>query len=693
MSGVTHPARDDTHALDTQVLRLALVLTGGVSLAVWMGGVVAELQELTRPGGRYAALCELTRTRVSIDVIGGSSAGGINGALLAVALAFDADLTGMRDVWLEHAGLDDLLREPGDGPVPSLLRGDDYFMPTLHKALTQLAGGRLTAPADRPLDVILTGTLLDGQRQEYEDDFGSALIDTTHRAEFRFRRGAAAGRDDFADPHAVDKLALACRATSSFPGAFEPVLCRLGPDDPLGMARHVNFTASSYVIDGGVLVNKPLRPVLDALADHPAAAGEQRIVAYVQPAADHATSFGIDVLPGFARVVQAGLLTLPHTESLARDLAALTAHNDAVDGPRTARLLHISAEATNSFDERRHPQDKLAGLQLQHFGAFYRSSWRANDWMWGRLDAATRITQLLLSPGRIAALRRADPSFTDTCLDMLRQLAAADCWDEAAVRGELESLGGEPNGLPRALPACVRAAAGPLQAAVLREELPVLVERLSVDHAAGHRQTSGAGALRASVAAWSWPPTYGQLQTALVACTVGSERLDDDAGSPAHRRLMDKATRVMVRATRSTHRPGERQRVRPPISVLGTAHDLVLGERRAASAAAGLLAVGGVLLLAAAGQRSAQLGAASVGALLAVLGVLIANLLSRRPRRTLVVTLVAAAACVPLAMVGTWVWRASLLAVLAADLGRSVLNHIGQRSGYRQPSSAGRSAW
>lgn len=40
--------------------------------------------------------------------------------------------------------------------------------------------------------------------------------------------------------------------------------------------------------------------------------------------------------------------------------------------------------------------EKLAGVGLGHFAGFYRRSWRANDFMWGRLDAAARIVDLLL---------------------------------------------------------------------------------------------------------------------------------------------------------------------------------------------------------------------------------------------------------------------------------------------------------
>ena len=40
-------------------------------------------------------------------------------------------------------------------------------------------------------------------------------------------------------------------------------------------------------------------------------------------------------------------------------------------------------------------------MQLHHFGAFYKRSWRANDWMWGRPDGAGWLVHVLLDPRRI----------------------------------------------------------------------------------------------------------------------------------------------------------------------------------------------------------------------------------------------------------------------------------------------------
>ena len=45
-------------------------------------------------------------------------------------------------------------------------------------------------------------------------------------------------------------------------------------------------------------------------------------------------------------------------------------------------------------------KDKLAGAQLANFGAFFSAKWRGNDWMWGRLDAAQGLVDLLTDSSR-----------------------------------------------------------------------------------------------------------------------------------------------------------------------------------------------------------------------------------------------------------------------------------------------------
>src|SRR4051812_33301191 len=80
-------------------VRVAMALNGGVSLAIWMGGCAVEIdcarrahqtgpEEIVGFPTRtvYAAICKSLSRRLVVDVMSGSSAGGINGALLAAAI-------------------------------------------------------------------------------------------------------------------------------------------------------------------------------------------------------------------------------------------------------------------------------------------------------------------------------------------------------------------------------------------------------------------------------------------------------------------------------------------------------------------------------------------------------------------------------------------------------------------------------
>ena len=139
----------------TQDIRLAVVLNGGVSLAVWMSGVTHELNLLVQasrgrgtPDARpsaYADLLDVLQADARIDVIAGTSAGGINGGFLALGLVHGCDLTGLRTLWQDQGALGTLLRNPRHKDQPSLLRGE-YF----HDELAEGLRPGLGDPAGRP---------------------------------------------------------------------------------------------------------------------------------------------------------------------------------------------------------------------------------------------------------------------------------------------------------------------------------------------------------------------------------------------------------------------------------------------------------------------------------------------------------------------------------------------------------------
>lgn len=76
-----------------------------------------------------------------------------------------------------------------------------------------------------------------------------------------------------------------------------------------------------------------------------------------------------------------------------------------------------------------HSPDHLTGLQAHQFGAFYRPSWRMNDWLHGRMDGANDIVRILLSPERLRQLGTPP----DRMLEMIRSIAVDAAEDHDRV--------------------------------------------------------------------------------------------------------------------------------------------------------------------------------------------------------------------------------------------------------------------
>src|SRR4051812_9710514 len=94
----------------TREVRLGLVMYGGVSLAIYINGVVQEFFNAVRGRGVYRLIKALTDSDVVVDIISGTSAGGINGILLANALCASKELAPTAMLWREHGGIQRMLR-------------------------------------------------------------------------------------------------------------------------------------------------------------------------------------------------------------------------------------------------------------------------------------------------------------------------------------------------------------------------------------------------------------------------------------------------------------------------------------------------------------------------------------------------------------------------------------------------------
>lgn len=147
-------------------VRLAVVLYGGVSLAVYIHGVTREILNLVRASKLFHAgsgappatgdstaiyydllkrLAPSIDLRVVVDLISGASAGGINGVMLGRALAHDLPLAPHRDLWLKNADVTSL-----SAPASLVSRlGKAALAPLFDRLLTRRFGQQAADPETR----------------------------------------------------------------------------------------------------------------------------------------------------------------------------------------------------------------------------------------------------------------------------------------------------------------------------------------------------------------------------------------------------------------------------------------------------------------------------------------------------------------------------------------------------------------
>ncbi|MEO6422726.1 MAG: patatin-like protein [Candidatus Nitrotoga sp.] len=337
-------------------MRIALVMNGGVSLAIWIGGVTQEINRLVGDetvcgGSVYKRLCEMLSLGPRVDIISGTSAGGINGALLALAMSQGKPLDPLRDIWLDKGDILTLLRQPAQADPPSLLDGG-YFYKAMVEGFQKIRdqqGLGLQKPALVPIELTLTTTVLRDEVRDFPDDVGTVIRDVTHRGLMTFNRGPDLDSDPFATPDIVAKLGAGARATASFPTAFEPFYLPAA-DEKITSGKvqvpclegHTNFKLGCFVVDGGVLDNNPLEAAVDAVFRQRAEGEVRRVLAYVVPDPGHIPdppSEDPDRIPTLISTTLASLVNIPRVESVSGQLRAISEHNRKVGRQRDTRLL------------------------------------------------------------------------------------------------------------------------------------------------------------------------------------------------------------------------------------------------------------------------------------------------------------------------------------------------------------------
>ena len=320
-------------------LRLALVCYGGVSLAVYMHGVTKELFKLIRaarefdkqpstnpfragspPYGTEAAYFDALQgladqgqpLTVSIDIIAGTSAGGINGIALSKGLALGASQEPLTEVWIQKGDLRQLLRAPAfagllvQGVIAVARQAISLWSPSsplrgermsrlLLGALQQMDNGAETTllPPGGTLELLVTATDLNGFEVLVPSGAGGASQRDRNNAQVFDFRGDDGACEQFGKTFTAD-LAFSGRATASFPGAFAPVSQEsFAKETQQQLELHSSvfrnsypdpdFARNAYFVDGGVLDNAPFDLVIEAISHRRAESEVHRRIIYIEP--------------------------------------------------------------------------------------------------------------------------------------------------------------------------------------------------------------------------------------------------------------------------------------------------------------------------------------------------------------------------------------------------------------------------
>ncbi len=444
-------ATDESSLAPEMEVRLAVVMYGGVSLAIYINGVAQELLRLVRatavtpadsktPSAPLLGHGELRgservyrklgqfledrpdecnergeprqhekvsaipdsapiRRRVVVDILSGTSAGGINGIYLAKALANQQSLDDVKRLWVTEAGIEKLINDkrPIEGlkdikaqrPPESLLDSRRMYMKLLYafEGMDAAQGG---APRPDPargqaspfvdeMDLYVTATDIAGLPLPIRLA-DRAVCEPRHKSVFHFLYAPASAtgdaRNDFEKAN-NPMLAYAARCTSAFPFAFEPMtladVALLPPykgspglfeehketwkkkffkdytrEAGACPARDTDDFVRRAFGDGGYLDNKPFSHATETLLRRRADVVVDRKLLYIEPSPEHPADGSAPAeRPDAVRNVAAAVLTLPRKETIREDIERVTARNRLL--ARVGRILGSTQEDVGAF--------------------------------------------------------------------------------------------------------------------------------------------------------------------------------------------------------------------------------------------------------------------------------------------------------------------------------------------------------
>ena len=352
-------------------MQLGLVVYGGVSLAIYTHGICQEFYHAVRGRGIYKLVKALVDADLVVDLVSGSSAGGVNGILLSYAIANSnerevVDYSAFARIWRNSGDLLKLLQKPNLFKSPAAgtrLDGESFYQRELLASIIGAIEHKLPRSAQewfsptKELDLAIAGTDYLGKIDRTFTENPLNLKSKNHRALFRLKHRQ--GRKEPFNPHYSDPalprtpndtyqaLVKLCQITAGTPGIFP--LVEVDLQDRLNFVDRQLVTWGKltrnyaldlptrgdklYFLDGGLLDNTPLTCLMkEAYYRLPSRQGRRKLF-YVDPNPEFLNDrlqLNTKKQSRLGQVLQAAALSMPLQQSVTNDLRTIHEHNHKV---------------------------------------------------------------------------------------------------------------------------------------------------------------------------------------------------------------------------------------------------------------------------------------------------------------------------------------------------------------------------
>ena len=339
--------------------------------------------------------------RIIVDSVAGASAGGISGIILARALAHNLSIDHLRNRWLEETDVLHLLAKSQRARAWSklflypflwiLLRSrmfrpvtdrevrrklstffrsrwfeapfdGEHFLELLFGGLSDMrqsdAASSSLLPSGHVLDLAVSVTDFFGYPRRVKINTPTVIQEREQSLLWTFtychwkdgRETSDLNEDN------VPALALAARATSSFPGAFPPV--QLADIDRLLARRGLEWPSRSKFLtknfrehlragidpkktsfmDGSIVNDKPFSAAIHAIRERAAYRDVDRRLVYIDPDPEQASPPPDAQAPSFLQTLETAIFEIPLRGPIHEELARIAQFNELIKRMRTVLM-------------------------------------------------------------------------------------------------------------------------------------------------------------------------------------------------------------------------------------------------------------------------------------------------------------------------------------------------------------------